>query len=242
MAYTPLSSITLHFDYDLVAARRRARQIAPQLGYDEQDGGKAIGHPRRELVHAVAAGGVTEEEDAVWIYVERDDCVLDQAVEQEIDVRFVPEIPVIGRGAWGDVNALRRLVKLGLVLPLLVIDRGGCAAAAVKGDPEGMAFWRRLAERCHQDGHRFSRSFDFASCQLFSAGGSLLAAKSRPHEIEGAVGFAAGFEVILGTQLGNLIYFMVSAAGLGAILIAAPLKFVNGTGSPIRALALVPRR
>ena len=28
----------------------------------------------------------------------------------------------------------------------------------------------------------------------------------------------------------------------GAILIAAPLKFVNGTGSPIRALALVPKR
>jgi kynurenine formamidase len=26
----------------------------------------------------------------------------------------------------------------------------------------------------------------------------------------------------------------------GAILIAAPLKFVNGTGSPVRALALVP--
>ncbi|HEX6083824.1 MAG TPA: ATP-binding protein [Thermoanaerobaculia bacterium] len=37
MAYTPLSSITLHFDYDLVAARRRARQIAALLGYDEQD-------------------------------------------------------------------------------------------------------------------------------------------------------------------------------------------------------------
>lgn len=27
----------------------------------------------------------------------------------------------------------------------------------------------------------------------------------------------------------------------GAILIAAPLKIQNGTGSPIRALALVPR-
>jgi signal transduction histidine kinase/CheY-like chemotaxis protein len=37
MAFTPLSSITLHFDYDLVAARRRARQIAALLGYDEQD-------------------------------------------------------------------------------------------------------------------------------------------------------------------------------------------------------------
>ena len=28
---------------------------------------------------------------------------------------------------------------------------------------------------------------------------------------------------------------------LGAILIAAPLKIKQGTGSPIRALALVPR-
>ena len=37
MAFTPLSSISLHFDYDLVAARRRARQVAALLGYDEQD-------------------------------------------------------------------------------------------------------------------------------------------------------------------------------------------------------------
>ena len=37
MAFTPLSSISLHFEYDLVAARRRARQIASLLGYDEQD-------------------------------------------------------------------------------------------------------------------------------------------------------------------------------------------------------------
>lgn len=37
MALTPLSSISLHFEYDLVAARRRARQIAALLGFDEQD-------------------------------------------------------------------------------------------------------------------------------------------------------------------------------------------------------------
>lgn len=37
MSSTPLSSITLHFDYDVVAARRRARQIAALLGYEEQD-------------------------------------------------------------------------------------------------------------------------------------------------------------------------------------------------------------
>jgi signal transduction histidine kinase len=37
MPLTPLSSISLHFEYDLVAARRRARQIAALLGFDEQD-------------------------------------------------------------------------------------------------------------------------------------------------------------------------------------------------------------
>ena len=34
---TTLSSISLHFDYDVVAARRRARQIAALLQFDEQD-------------------------------------------------------------------------------------------------------------------------------------------------------------------------------------------------------------
>ncbi|MFP5248103.1 MAG: ATP-binding protein, partial [Thermoanaerobaculia bacterium] len=37
MAVTPISSTSLHFEYDLVAARRRARQIAALLGFDEQD-------------------------------------------------------------------------------------------------------------------------------------------------------------------------------------------------------------
>ena len=31
-------------------------------------------------------------------------------------------------------------------------------------------------------------------------------------------GFGAGFAVVLGTQLGNLVYFILSAAGIGAIL------------------------
>ncbi len=35
--FTPISSISLHFEYDLVAARRRARQIAALVGFDEQD-------------------------------------------------------------------------------------------------------------------------------------------------------------------------------------------------------------
>jgi signal transduction histidine kinase len=37
MASQTISSIALHFEYDLVAARRRARQVAVLLGFDEQD-------------------------------------------------------------------------------------------------------------------------------------------------------------------------------------------------------------
>ena len=40
-----------------------------------------------------------------------------------------------------------------------------------------------------------------------------------------ARGFSAGFAVVLGTQLGNLVYFVLSAAGLGAILIASETAF-----------------
>jgi homoserine/homoserine lactone efflux protein len=38
-------------------------------------------------------------------------------------------------------------------------------------------------------------------------------------------GFGAGFAVVLGTQLGNFIYFAVSAAGIGAILVTSETAF-----------------
>ena len=41
-----------------------------------------------------------------------------------------------------------------------------------------------------------------------------------------ARGFAAGFAVVLGTQLGNLVYFLLSAAGVGAALAASPAAFL----------------
>jgi signal transduction histidine kinase len=37
MPIAPVSSISLHFDYDLVAARRRGRQVAALVGFDDQD-------------------------------------------------------------------------------------------------------------------------------------------------------------------------------------------------------------
>jgi homoserine/homoserine lactone efflux protein len=39
-------------------------------------------------------------------------------------------------------------------------------------------------------------------------------------------GFGAGFGVILGTQVGNLVYFTLSAAGLGAILATSETAFM----------------
>jgi homoserine/homoserine lactone efflux protein len=39
-------------------------------------------------------------------------------------------------------------------------------------------------------------------------------------------GFRAGFAVVLGTQLGNLVYFVVSAAGIGAILVTSQTAFM----------------
>ena len=39
-------------------------------------------------------------------------------------------------------------------------------------------------------------------------------------------GFGAGFAVVLGTQLGNLVYFAVSAAGVGAILVTSETAFM----------------
>jgi len=41
-----------------------------------------------------------------------------------------------------------------------------------------------------------------------------------------ARGFSAGFAVVLGTQLGNLVYFTLSAAGLGAILVTSETAFM----------------
>jgi homoserine/homoserine lactone efflux protein len=39
-------------------------------------------------------------------------------------------------------------------------------------------------------------------------------------------GFGAGFAVVLGTQAGNLVYFLLSAAGIGAVLVTSETAFM----------------
>lgn len=63
-----------------------------------------------------------------------------------------------------------------------------------------------------------------AMCFLFAAtpGPAVILTASQAI----ARGFGAGMGVILGTQLGNLIYFVISAAGLGAILVTSETAFM----------------
>ncbi len=49
---------------------------------------------------------------------------------------LVPEVPIVGGAAGSNVEAVRWLVELDLVFPLLVVDGRGGAAAAVHGDEE----------------------------------------------------------------------------------------------------------
>ena len=99
-------------------------------------GGEAVGHARSELPDPVATGGITEQIDLVRVHAADREEILDQPVEQPVDVRLVPEIPSIGRGARRDHDALGRGVEPDLVAPLLVVDLGRGAATAVHRDPE----------------------------------------------------------------------------------------------------------
>ena len=57
----------------------------------------AVGHARGELVDAVAAGRVAHDVNAVGVHLAEDEGVLQQPVEQDVDVRLVPQVPVVGR-------------------------------------------------------------------------------------------------------------------------------------------------
>ncbi|MFM1943828.1 MAG: hypothetical protein RI897_2810 [Verrucomicrobiota bacterium] len=109
-------------------------------------GGEAVGHAWGELPYAVASGGVTEQVDAVGVDIAGSDVGIDEFLEEGVDMGFVPEVPGIGGGAWGEVDAFGERVEFSLVLPLAVIDCGGCVTAAVHGDPEAMAIGGGIAE------------------------------------------------------------------------------------------------
>ena len=154
------------------AERRRFVGVAGHHG----SSGETIGHARRELIDAVAAGGVAHQVDAVGIHVFEYDQVLNQPIEHRIDVFLVPEIPGVSGGARREVDAFLQFVETLLVLPLLIVDLFGRATAAVHGDEEAATSLGLFAEdlvgelhlqlavlddlRLHLFGARFPNSFD----------------------------------------------------------------------------------
>jgi hypothetical protein len=164
-------------------------------------GGEAIGDARGELPDAVAAGGITEQVDFVRMHAPDGDEILDQAVEEPVDVRLVPEVPGIGRGTGRDHDPFGRRVEADLVLPLLIIDRGGRAAAAMHRDPQAALAGGSEVELLFQPAQGLASRLQFAGgdfggplgpeFRLTSVGGL---AQGRRHRGGGMDGDAPGDE------------------------------------------------
>ena len=155
-------------------------------------GGQAVGQPRCELIAAVAAGRVAHQIDLVRIDPGEQHAVLDQAVEEIVDVAFVPQVPGVGRSPGGDVEAFRGLIEADLVLPLRVVDLGGRATAAVHGDPQAAAVRRSLAEDAGEQPHALVADGDDVVLQLGATSRCLLRAPMVPHEVDGGLGLRFG--------------------------------------------------
>ena len=147
-----------------------------------------VGHPGGELIDAVAAGRIAEDKDAIRIDLPCDHQILDEAVEEPVDVGFVPEIPGVCRGPGGDVDPLVDGVELFLVFPLLIVDARRSPAAAMKRDPEGMPPRGLLAKGLQEERHDKVAVAELAGLDLCLALGALFSSMGLPEEIAGGEG------------------------------------------------------
>ena len=147
-----------------------------------------VGHPGGELIDAVAAGRIAEDVDAIGIDLTGDQKILDEAVEEPVDVGFVPEIPGVCRGPGGDVDPLVDGVELFLVFPLLIVDARRSPAAAMKRDPEGMPPRGLLAKGLQEERHDKVAVAELAGLDLGLALGALRSPMGFPEEIAGSDG------------------------------------------------------
>ena len=96
--------------------------------------------------HTVAACGVADEIDFVGVDIEVGDAHLNEGGVERIEVGFEPHVPIVVGGTGNKINAVLGLVEHFLILPLAVVELGGCIAASVQGDEEAVTIGRFLTE------------------------------------------------------------------------------------------------
>ena len=95
--------------------------------------GQSVSHARSQLVDAIAARRIPHQKDPVGINTFQYDQVFDNPVKKGVDMTLMPEVPRIGGGAGGEINAFFGQVSVAqaqLVDPLFFVDlwRGSAAA------------------------------------------------------------------------------------------------------------------
>lgn len=106
--------------------------------------------------HTVASCGVSDEIYFVGVDIEVGYAHLDEGGIEGIEVGLEPHVPVIIGGTGNKVDAVDGLIELLLVLPLAVVELGGCIPSSVQGDEEAVTIGRFGAESGVPEGHDFA--------------------------------------------------------------------------------------
>ncbi len=102
----------------------------------------SVCHAGRHTPHAITPCGVADEIDFVGVDIEVGNAHLDEGGIESVEVGLEPHVPVVVRGSGCEIDAVLGFVKLFLVLPLAVVELGGCIAASMQGDEEAVAIGR----------------------------------------------------------------------------------------------------
>ena len=159
--------------------------------------------------------------------------------DQDLAAESVALATRLAQGPTVALGLIRRLARDSAQLPLADALAAERAASATPGRRRTSA--RRCSPSC-RSASRASTAADMPVelwlayllfCLLFAItpGPAVLLTASQAI----ARGFAAGFAVVLGTQLGNLVYFLLSAAGVGAALATSPTAFL-ASNMPARSI------
>lgn len=113
-------------------------------------------HARCHAPHTVASCGVTDEIDFIRVDIEVGYAHLDECGIERVEVGFEPHVPVVVGGTGNEIDAVDGLIEPFLVLPLAVVELGGCIASSVQGDEEAVTIGGFGAESGVPEGHDFA--------------------------------------------------------------------------------------